>query len=335
MWLMVISIFDVYILLWAGDILFDYALYGMLLFVFRDWSPRTLLIAATVCMVLNIVHNTIDLRRERTTIFEGEAIAQVDTTRFKLTAEQQEKLSAFNEMKKRADVKEKLKRIEEMNADARGDYSTVYKWRTDQYVDNIIGYMYFEAWDVFMFMFAGMAFYKLGIITGEASTAVYLWFTLIGVGLGLVLTWFRLSKLYDANFDYVALLKSGPFNLYQLERALRSIGILGLIMLLYKSGWFGWWFEMFRPVGQMALTNYLMQSLLCGLYFHGYGLGMYGHLERLQLYYVVAVIWVFQIIFSHVWMRFFVYGPCEWLWRSLTYWNAQPFRRRAAVFADL
>jgi uncharacterized protein len=78
-------------------------------------------------------------------------------------------------------------------------------------------------------------------------------------------------------------------------------------------------------VGRMAFTNYLMQTLICTTIFYGYGFGLFGKLERYQLYEVVMVIWVFQIIFSFIWLRFFSNGPFEWAWRSLTYWKIQPF----------
>jgi uncharacterized protein len=98
-------------------------------------------------------------------------------------------------------------------------------------------------------------------------------------------------------------------------------------MLLYKSRLFKWLFALMRPVGQMAFTNYLMQSLLCGLYFYGVGFGMYGQLERHEIYYVVGAVWIIQIAWSHVWLHFFRFGPLEWAWRSLTYWKKQPFRK--------
>jgi uncharacterized protein len=65
---------------------------------------------------------------------------------------------------------------------------------------------------------------------------------------------------------------------------------------------------------------------LCTTLFYGYGFGLYGKLERYQLYYVVLCVWVLQLIFSSLWLRYFQYGPVEWLWRSLTYWQCQPLR---------
>ena len=115
------------------------------------------------------------------------------------------------------------------------------------------------------------------------------------------------------------------FEYYEISRAFRSLGIFGLIMLMYKSGWFKWFFALLRPVGQMAFTNYLMQSLLVGLFFYGVGFGMYGKLQRFEIYYVVGATWLLQIIWSHIWLRYFRFGPLEWAWRSLTYWKRQPF----------
>lgn len=57
------------------------------------------------------------------------------------------------------------------------------------------------------------------------------------------------------------------------------------------------------------------------------GFGMFGKRQRHEIYYVVAVTWTLQIIWSHLWLKFFRFGPPEWLWRSLTYWKKQPFRK--------
>ncbi|MGC3947894.1 MAG: DUF418 domain-containing protein [Chryseolinea sp.] len=329
-WLMVISMFDVYVLLWSGDILFDYACYGMIMFVFRNLTPRTLLIAAVVCLAFNVARNTVDIRRAKDVIVTGEAIAAIDTTKVKLTEEQKTQLEDFEGMKKRSDTKEKLKKVEVRNKAMRGSFADVYKIRSEEYMEGLIEYLYMQAWDVFLFMFIGMAFFKLGILTGEAPTRVYVWFTIVGLGVGLTLAYWRLMFWKGINFDFIELARRLAIDPYQIDRAFRSIGLLGLIMLMFKSGIFKWLFAMFKPVGQMALTNYLSQSFIAAIYFYGYGFGMYGQLERYQLYIFVVAVWIFQIIFCNIWMRFFLYGPCEWVWRSLTYWRAQPFKRQEA-----
>lgn len=151
--------------------------------------------------------------------------------------------------------------------------------------------------------------------------------TIVGLGVGLTVSWFRIHELVEANFNRFEYTKQVWFSSYELSRTFRSIGILGLIMLLYKSGLFKWLFALLRPVGQMAFTNYLLQSLLCGLFFYGVGLGKYGQLQRHEIYYVVAGVWALQIIYSHAWLRYFRFGPMEWAWRSLTYWKQQPFKK--------
>ena len=78
----------------------------------------------------------------------------------------------------------------------------------------------------------------------------------------------------------------------------------------------------------MAFTNYLMQSIFCATIFYGFGFGLYGKLERYEQYYVVGAIWLFQIIFSNIWLQYYRFGPFEWVWRSLTYWKKQPMKRK-------
>ena len=80
-------------------------------------------------------------------------------------------------------------------------------------------------------------------------------------------------------------------------------------------------------VGQMAFTNYIMQTLICNTIFLGFGFSLYGMLERHELYYIVASVWIFQLIVSSIWLHYFRFGPLEWMWRSLTYWQKQPFRK--------
>jgi len=137
-----------------------------------------------------------------------------------------------------------------------------------------------------------------------------------------------LIKLGFNGYQYT---KEMPLQLYEVARSIRSIGIFGLIMLLYKSGWFKWLFALMRPAGQMAFTNYLMQSLLVGLFFYGIGFEMFGKLQLNQVYYVVAGTWLLQIIWSHIWLKFFRFGPLEWAWRSLTYWKWQPIVKRRGL----
>ena len=81
----------------------------------------------------------------------------------------------------------------------------------------------------------------------------------------------------------------------------------------------------------MALSNYLMHTLFGTTLFYGYGFGLFGRLERYQVLLVAIAIWALQLWLSPVWLRHFRFGPMEWLWRSLTYWQRQPMRPRPAA----
>ncbi len=327
LWLIVFSLFDVFILLWSGDILLDYAILGMIMFAFRNLPPKKLLIGAAFCFIFMLARENRNLYQDKLTIHLGEKIAAIDTTKTKLTFIQKEQLSAMQDFKEKNTPKEKLNRMEKSIEKNTGSYRDLYEDRTSRYLNDLVTYLFFGIWDVLIFMFLGMAFFKMGILTGQAPVKTYLWMTVIGLGVGLTISYFRLQQMVDANFNWYDYTKQISFSSYELSRTFRSIGLLGLIMLLYKSGWFKWLLALLRPVGQMAFTNYLMQSLLCGLFFYGVGFGMFGQLARHEIYYVVGAVWLLQIIYSNIWLHFYRFGPLEWAWRSLTYWKKQPFRK--------
>jgi uncharacterized protein len=325
LWLLVFGLFNAFVLLWFWDILFHYACLGMIAFAFRRLPVKGLIIAAVICLVFQTTRENVDAYRDQKRIYKGEAIAKIDTTVTKLSDEQKADLGAMTEMKEKFSDTGKKKTMAKSLKSVRGGYSDFYDYQSERSLRGELYYTYFGAWDILLFMFLGMAFFKSGILMGQASTKVYLLLFVLGMGLGLLLSYFRLQPLIDHKFDHFAYLKKGYFQYYEISRTVRAIGIFGLIMLMYKSGWFKWFFALLRPVGQMAFTNYLAQSLFVGLFFYGVGYGMFGKLERFEIYYVVAATWLLQIIWSHIWLKFFRFGPLEWLWRSLTYWKKQPF----------
>jgi uncharacterized protein len=107
-----------------------------------------------------------------------------------------------------------------------------------------------------------------------------------------------------------------------------ALGHIGLVMLVVQARWAGWLTRRLADVGRPALSSYLGATLICTTLFNGYGLGLFGSLPRSRLYALVAIIWCFQIAFATWWLRAFRFGPAEWVWRSLTYWQPQPLRRR-------
>lgn len=331
LWLMVFGLFDVYVLLWFGDILFDYACYGMIMVVFRKLPVKKLFIAAFICFVLMMVRENRDFYQDKAVIRKGEKVLAMDTTQVKLNDQQKEDLAAYTDMKESSTRESKMKKVEKALRKTNGDYGHLYEYRTGVYNNFLVHYLYLGIWDVLLFMFLGMAFYRTGILTGQASNKLYAALAVLGLGLGLLVSYYRIRSNIHFQFNYFELARHDALETYTLSRTLRGLGIFGTLMLMYKSGWFRWFFALFRPVGQMAFTNYLTQSLLCGLFFYGIGLGYYGKLQRYEVYEVVLGIWVLQIIWSHLWLRYFNFGPLEWCWRSLTYWKKQPNRKQKGV----
>jgi uncharacterized protein len=329
LWLVVFGLFNAFILLWPGDILFQYGILGIVLFAFRRMNAKGLLIAAAVCLLLMTARENVDLHRTQLKIKKGEAIAKIDTVKIKLTDEQKDILGEMTGIKEKSDTATQKKEMKKNLAKNLGSYSKAYEYISNASAEAEFGYTYYGLWDILLFMFLGLAFFKNGILTGNAKTSTYLIMTVLGLSLGIYLTYLRLQPLIDSKFNYFVYLKKVHFEMYEISRMFRSLGLFGLIMLLYKSGWFNWLFKLMQPVGQMAFTNYLMQSFMSNLFFLGIGFGMMGKLERHEIYYVVFGIWIIEIIWSHIWLRFYRFGPLEWCWRSLTYWKLQPIKKPA------
>lgn len=105
--------------------------------------------------------------------------------------------------------------------------------------------------------------------------------------------------------------------------------ILSAFVLLYRKPKVANWFGNFAPYGRMALTNYLVQSLIGTFIFYGWGLGYLGELRNIYAFLLAILIVILQMVFSKWWLRHFKYGPLEWLWRSLTHFKRYPMKRES------
>ena len=106
---------------------------------------------------------------------------------------------------------------------------------------------------------------------------------------------------------------------YHFGRLFMGLGYLGLILLLIKKEKLVSLRFRLACVGRMALTNYLMHSVIALFIFTGAGLGLLQKFSWSQLYLFVPLIWVLQLYVSPLWLKYFYFGPVEWLWRMLTY----------------
>jgi len=244
-----------------------------------------------------------------------------------LTEEQKDALQSWPGIEN--NFKPDTVRAREHVAEMRGSYAQVFNEQFDNNRNSEPWGMYFGVWDSLVMMLLGMALLKLGFFSDEWSTKGYALTLLIGYGVGIPLGYLYFKGLEWFILDvakYVDQYRFTHQNLYDVKRVLLSLGHASLLMLIFRSGVLNWLMKALANVGQMAFTNYLSQSIFCSLIYFGYGLGYYDHFRIYQIYYIVLGIWIFQLIFSSIWLRYFRFGPFEWLWRSLTYWKKQPMK---------
>lgn len=181
-------------------------------------------------------------------------------------------------------------------------------------------------WRITGLMLLGVALYKWGVITARRSYSYYSGMTVAGLLMGLPVVAFGVAEDVAHNFsvEYSKFLGS-QFNYWGSLPV--SLGYIGLVMVMSK-GSSSILLAPIAAVGRMAFTNYIMQTVICTTLFYGHGFGMIGSIERTQQLIVVLCIWIFQLLVSTIWLRYFCFGPIEWVWRSLTYMRAQPMRAR-------
>jgi uncharacterized protein len=188
----------------------------------------------------------------------------------------------------------------------------------------------FGIWDIASLMFLGMALFKLGFFTNTLSTKQYAIWAILGLSVGQILAWFSLQSVEQQIIDFTKYVINSTLPLHEVlkpfERAFTAVGWAALIISLFRLSLLSWLWNALAAVGRMALSNYLMQTIFCTLFFFGYGMGYFGELKFYQLYFIVAEIWLIQMVFSVVWLRYYLYGPFEWLWYSLVRWEKQPIK---------
>ncbi|MFJ5363647.1 DUF418 domain-containing protein YeiB [Pectobacterium punjabense] len=283
-WLLVIGFIHA-IFLWDGDILFDYALIGLVCYhiISHATSSRQLIIMGSLLYMVEIV-----------VLFVLNHILTLQPGRFWLPSV--------------ADI----------------TYETYWRtlggpeaWknRFDLLTESLLSLGMQYAWVLAGTMLLGAGLMRSGWLKGEFSTAHYrkvaLWLIPLGMAInsiGVVGQW-----LVGWEYRWSGLLLQIP---RELSSPVQAVGYLALC--------YGFWATLCQwritywitDIGRMALTNYLLQTLICVALFNQ--LGLFMAFSRLQLLALVPAIWAVNLVFSHYWLRYFRQGPLEWLWRKLT-----------------
>lgn len=322
LWLIFFGLVHAYLLLWTSEILFDYGIVGLLIFSFRNMSPQKLLLIAIFLILCGNVWYYSD-HRSNIKLAEKAAISkQYKAEGKELTKELKNAQNAWEEK----EYKRSSAYVNDYNANMRKGYFHVVAFLAPISMEDDMEWPYrFALWDAMSMMLLGIALFKWKVLTAERSFKFYVVMMTIGYAIGLSINYYEMQIILNSNFSFPGFSQANLTHYW--SRLFTSMGHVGFIMIFCKLPILHRLKTSLAAVGKMALTNYLMHSVICMIVFTGVGFGMFGKFQRYELYYVVFVIWIFQLITSPIWLSYFLYGPAEWLWRSLTYLKVQPMKK--------
>jgi uncharacterized protein len=296
-------------LLWNGDILYSYAMCGFFVFLFRKKQPRTLVLLGLLTLAVGTILSLGGQLSLPT--WPKEAVVQLQAG-WSPTAEQvAAELEAF-----------------------RGGWTAQNAMRIPNALSMWTGaFFFFLAWRAGGMMLLGMGLYKLGGFDARLPPAAYRKMVVVGFLSGLPLAlagvWFHYSGGWALETSFFG---GTLFNYWGSVPV--ALAWVGVVMLFCQSRGGSRIYRALAAAGQMALTNYLTQTLICTTIFYGHGFGAFGRVGRAEQLLVVFGVWMVQLVWSPWWLARFRFGPFEWLWRSLTYRRIQPLRRRQPEVAS-
>ncbi len=298
-----------FFLIWNGDILFSYALFGLAALACVGWSAQAQIAAGLGAYGFGVAYYAFAYT-------SGWLIA--DTAFVPSTAEQRAVIAAAVD----AAVARGMVPAEMIAA---GDYGALVTYRlTEEWASPLHNALMF-AWETLPLMLIGMGLYRLGFFHGA-----------LGRGRMLVWGWCGVIAGAAAHLGIALAVKAGGISYFGAVAAFLGLSplprlwmVLGLAALLVvwapsATGWLG---ERVRAAGRAAFTNYLGTSVVMMIVFHGWGLGLFGALNRPQLYGVMLLSWAVMLAWAKPWLDRYRYGPLEWLWRCLTYRTLFPLKK--------
>lgn len=304
-WLLVIGLLHAW-LLWAGDILSIYAVMGFVLLLFKKKSNESLLKWSFWLLVVPIITYAL-LYIAFVAFAPPDAAAQIGTMQ----------LDGWNS---------------NVQAITGGSYLDIVTGYNRQYViGRYMGLIFNMRLPKILAMFLlGLYAYRIGVFHDPSEhkpliRRVLVWGLLLGLVGNLAMAFLSGGEgSFPPSLAGIAGVTGYAFGVPAL-----ALGIAALVLTLWQAQPWQRVLAVFAPVGRMALTNYLIQTVICVLVFYGYGLGLFGQFGALKATLFALVVFVMQILLSATWLKFFRYGPMEWIWRQLTYRRRFELRREA------
>jgi len=293
-WLLVIGV--IHASIWAGDILSVYAVIGFVLLLFRRKPNESLLKWAIWLMIVPLIYFAIIL-----VLFL--VFAPPDTASMVEKAQADMFQSAMNVVPNG------------------GFFQIIREYNVGMVIGRWAGLLLQMRFPKVLAMFLlGFYAYRKGYFQRPLDHRPFIRRVMIyGLGLGLIcnplFAWFAHS---EADFPPSV---SGMIGIimYGVGVPALALGVAALIVTLWQIDAWRKVLGIFAPVGRMALTNYLMQTAISLFIFYGWGLGYYGSVGALSATLLALMIFTAQIVISTIWLKYFAYGPMEWIWRQLTY----------------
>jgi len=299
------------LLIWEGDIVFFYALIGFALVALRNFSNKTLLITGILLILSPILLYYLKLK------------FPILNAPVEILINKGEQIYAYkgwiNQDVSRTDVLRESKSIRTNVWINLGDapYRFAYIFFTSR-ISKILGIM------LIGFVIGRSQFYPKIM---EHKRKLFVWSVLVLI-ISLPLNYLvakymtGIVSAYSITMEGLILSIIYTFGVFPL--ALVYMAFIALAFEIKKIRKF---LLFISPVGKMAFSNYIMHSLLGILIFYGIGFGLMENFGILMLTIIALVIFIFQIIYSSIWLKYFRFGPIEWVWRSLTYGNKQPLKK--------
>ena len=337
LWLIAFGLFNALVLQWMGDILLLYGLTALFLPPFRLLRPRTLFAIGAGMIFLSTVGGAVAGYMGRVETAHAYAAAQAKAAMHKTLSDDEK--DSIDAGRKTLDARSFPPRGEEKEAIAKqvkaraGGFIANWKesfrqWSEFQFDLSFLGYNIAESLSA---MLIGAALYGWGVVQGRRSTGFYVRLIAGCYGLGFAARALSLHELLKFPVTLEpSLYRTVVFTLGHLARLPISIGHVALVALLLRVGWGA---RLVRPLaanGKLPLTTYFTASAVTMLFlFPGWGLGLWGRYGSAGLALIATAIIGVQIVAANLWLRGYVTGPAEWLWKTLAYARRQPWRRGA------
>ncbi len=298
------------VLVWAGDILVSYAIGAFLLLFFRDASPRT-------------------QGRWGAALYGAPAVGLVGLAALLLALEAGG-LSTADPDAAAEQARQAARRAAEVAAYAHGSWWDATVVRARYLVTHWTETLAFLAFALGMFLLGAWLLRSGAIAQPSAHARLYGLLRRVALPAGLALALASTAVSVELDWERDGTRSMMAMALMLVASPLMSLGYLAFVVGALQTSRGSRVLGALAPAGRMALTNYLLQSVIGTLAFYGYGLGLWGQVPRRWQLLGVLVVFAAQVVASRWWLSRFRFGPMEWLWRACTYGRFPPMRPRAA-----